>query len=92
MVRAGLRAVARVMEPNIRITSHARERMARYDVDAALVAAALRAPDRVVAGRHGRLVAERALNDHVMRVVFEEAEGIRVVLTVYKARRARYEV
>lgn len=67
--------------------------MARYGLTESEVLRALRDPDTVLSGRLGRVIAQRAIGpDHLVRVVIEEQEGLRVIVTVYKARRDRYEV
>lgn len=76
----------------IRFTAHARRRMSRYGVEEGTVREALRDPDEVVAGHSGRWIAHRILNGYVLRVVYEEREEHIVVVTVYPARRDRYEV
>lgn len=66
--------------------------MARYDIPQALVEDTVRKPDRMVAGHGGRKVAQKRLDGYVLRVVVEEREGLRVIVTVYQARGRRYEV
>jgi hypothetical protein len=66
--------------------------MARYGVDEKAVLETLRDPDAVVDGHSGRRIAQRSLNDYLLRVVFEGDREDAVVVTVYRARRDRYEV
>lgn len=77
---------------NVRFTAHARERMARYEIEASAVRETLKDPDGVVDGHSGRRIAQRGLNGYVLRVVFEGPRDAPVVVTVYRAKRDRYEV
>ena len=49
-------------------------------------------PEKVAAGRKGRKIAQKVLDDtHVLRVVYEEKDDHIEVVTLYPARRNRYE-
>jgi uncharacterized DUF497 family protein len=49
-------------------------------------------PDRVESGYKNRLVAQGVLDDkHLLRIVFEESEEEIKIITMYPARRSRYE-
>jgi len=78
------------MQKPIKMSGHARRRMAKYGLREDMVIGALRKPDRVSAGYHGRRIAHKFMDDYVLRVVYEEDDVITVV-TVYPARRERYE-
>ena len=43
-------------------------------------------------GHSGRKIAQKRLNSYVLRVIFEERDKEVVVITVYRARRERYEI
>jgi hypothetical protein len=66
--------------------------MDRYGIPEDDVHHALSQPDETVPGHSGRNVAHKALDGYVLRVVYEEVEGLLVVVTVYRARRSRYAV
>lgn len=76
----------------VAFTAHARKRMARYDIDEATVREGLREPDGIVEGHSGRTIAHKFLNGYVLRIIFEGERENPVVVTVYPARRDRYEV
>lgn len=66
---------------------HARQRMRLRRVAERQVIAALNAPDRIVPGHSGRLVAEReTAAGNTLRVVYVERDGgaVAFVLTVYR--------
>ena len=75
----------------IRITAHARERMAKYGVEESLVRDALGRPGSVIEGHSGRKIAQKKLDGYVLRVVFKKEKDVFIVVTVYKARSERYE-
>lgn len=79
-----------IMEKPVRISGHALKRMARYEIGKDLVVRSLREPDFMTAGYHGRKIAHKFMNRQVLRVVYEDNDVI-VVVTVYPARRERYE-
>jgi hypothetical protein len=74
------------------ITDHAMERMEKYGIREAEVISALEKPDKTDKGRFGRKIAQKALNGYMIRVICEESDGTKNVITVYKARGSRYEV
>jgi hypothetical protein len=76
----------------IKILRHARQRMEAYNVEERLVEDALRNPDTEVTGAAGRRIAQKLLNGYVLRVIYEKEHNAKVVITVYKARRKRYQV
>lgn len=76
----------------IDITNHAIERMQKYDVSEELVKDTVNNPDSIADGYAGRKVYQKKLNSYIVRVVVEENEGIKRVITVYKARSGRYGI
>jgi hypothetical protein len=80
------------VEMNTIFTQHSRKRMITYGISEADVIEAIVSPDGVVTGYRNRQIYQKALNGHILRVIVEEAEGIKTVVTVYRARRTRYEM
>ena len=76
----------------IKILHHAKQRMQAYNVEEGMVRETLRNPDREVPGHGGRRIAQKKLDGYVLRVVYEKQNHTKVVVTVYKARRERYEI
>lgn len=76
----------------IEILHHARERMLRYNVEQAAVEEAVANPDSEVPGHGNRYIAQKKLDGYILRVVYEKQGDTKIVITVYKARRGRYEV
>ena len=76
----------------MKILDHAKERMRKYDVNEDIVKETVENPDNEVKGYGGKLIAQKKLNNYVLRVVYEKQKDIKVVITVYKARRERYEI
>ena len=72
-------------------TMHARARLIRYGIREEEVLDALLDPDEVVPGHSGRFVAHKYKGVYVLRVVYEQLGDALVVVTVYRARRERYE-
>ena len=85
-------AVVIIANMEIKILNHARQRMQRYNVEHAIVEETLKNPDSEVEGYAGRRIAQKKLNGYVLRVVYEKQNHKRIVVTVYKARRERYEI
>ena len=82
----------------IRITNHALEKLADerqrgFEVDERHAIEILRQPEQVTPARAGRKFAQSPIDErHLLRVLFEEeAEGL-VIITVYIAARAQYEI
>lgn len=76
----------------LRITKHAKIRMRRYEISKSTVKEGIENPDSVVEGHSGRKIAQKRLNEHVLRIVFEKEKDKSVIVTVYKSRSGRYEV
>lgn len=76
---------------HIEISLHALERMLIYNVTAEMVIQAVNNPDLIIGGYAGRKVYQKALNGYLLRVIVEEELLTKKVITVYKARRERYE-
>lgn len=74
------------------ITAHARERMEKYGLSEELIFDCLMNPALIIGGYDGRKIAQKLLNDYVLRVVYEETDGFYVVVTAYKTKRDRYEI
>jgi hypothetical protein len=74
----------------IRYTLHASQRLLAYEISKDEVSVCVRNPDRVLDGYKGRKIAQRSRNSHLVRVIYEENELI-IIVTVYLARKARYE-
>ena len=66
--------------------------MQRYNVDQTMVEETLTNPDSEVPGYSGRQIAQKKLDGYVLRVIYEKENHKKVVVTVYKAKRERYEV
>ena len=77
------------MQKPIRISEHAKRRMMRYELTDVQITQAIRKPDEVVKGHHGRKIAHKLMNDYVLRVIYDENDIVTVV-TAYPARRERY--
>ncbi|MEG8988147.1 DUF4258 domain-containing protein [Ignavibacteria bacterium 4148-Me] len=61
-------------------------------VDENLITKIISKPDRIESGYKNRLVAQGMLDDkHVLRFVYEEFEEEIKIITMYPARRSRYE-
>jgi len=81
----------------VRLTAYARNKLSflrahGFEVEEAAVISTVVEPDHVSHARLGRWVAQRALTErHLLRVIYEEWAHERLVITVYPARRSRYE-
>ena len=76
----------------IEITDHAKKRMQDYNISEDLVLETIRSPDNIVVTYGDRNIFQKKLNGYVLRLIVEENEGIKTVITLYKARSGRYEI
>ena len=74
------------------LTRHARHRMDAYGISQSDATAALLAPDSVIGGHGGRKIAQRRINSHILRIIYEENEDVITAVTAYKAKAERYDV
>ena len=78
-------------------SSHAENKFAilkrhGFDVSKDTILLALETPDKLETGHRERKIAQKIINEsHVIRVVFEEVQGVVRVITFYPGRRERYE-
>jgi len=81
----------------VRLTAYARSKLSflrthGVHVEEADVIETVVEPDHVSRVRLGRWVAQRQMSErHLLRVIYEESLHERLVITVYPARRRRYE-
>ena len=76
----------------LRITDQAKSRMKKYGISGSTIRKGIKNPDSVVKGHSGRKIAQKKLNKHVLRIIFEKEKDKSVIVTVYKARSERYEI
>ena len=74
----------------VHFTDHSLERMEKYAISRENVMECLEMPDRITEGYLGRLVAEKAKNGYILRVVYETIESQKIIITVYMAKKDRY--
>jgi len=80
----------------IEYTRHAREKFTILErhgcpVTAEQVEATVRTPERVEPDPPGRWIAQRGLDERrVLRVVYRQEGELRVIITFYPGRKARY--
>ena len=70
--------------------SHAVEKLAKRNLDKSSIKEAIKSPDRVVEGRHGRKIAQKVYGRYVLRIVYEEHKEQILVITAYLASPKRY--
>src|SRR5262249_55940566 len=75
---------------SIVLTFHALERIAQWRLTVAGVLQTLLFPDEVLRGHRGRFIAHRRVRAHVVRVIYEYADRLPVVITVYYPSAQRY--
>ena len=76
----------------IEISSHAKERMKKYDLSEKQVTDCVNSPKIVVEGNYNRKIAQKPLNGYVIRVIYEKSNNSITVVTAYKSKRERYEI
>ncbi|MBI5227887.1 DUF4258 domain-containing protein [Candidatus Micrarchaeota archaeon] len=74
------------------IINHALERMTRYLIREDLLLSCLENPDKISDSYGDRKIFQKKINGYVLRVIVEEKEGIKTVITLYKAKSERYEI
>ena len=65
------------------LLNHALERMDKWRLTLEMVAETLLDPEEVLVGHHGRFIAHRCFDEHVLRAVYEYDAAIPVLVTVY---------
>lgn len=76
----------------LEISEHAKERMAQYGVNEQMVLDCILTPDDIDETYGNRQIYQKRLNGYVLRAIVETKEGIKRVVTVYKARSGRYGI
>ncbi|MDY6768654.1 MAG: DUF4258 domain-containing protein, partial [Candidatus Nanohaloarchaea archaeon] len=77
------------MPQDIRFTLHAEKRMREYGITRETVVQTVNHPDSEVEGRKDRTVAQKRLDGKILRAIYEENEGIKTVVTTYRAEADR---
>mgnify|MGYP000017521159 CR=1 FL=1 len=78
------------MRKKIVYTKHARMRMQQYNISELEIVNTIYNPDKILPGYRNRKIAQKVLNRYLLRVIYEENDLI-TIITVYYARRERYE-
>jgi hypothetical protein len=75
----------RVQEKTVKILFliHAIERIKKWNIKEEMVAETLLLPEEVIIGHRNRYIAHRRYGNHLVRAVYEYAEELPVLLTVY---------
>ena len=76
----------------IAFTEHSKERMNKYHINPKIIENCLNLPDLKSKTYLNRILYQKKLNGHVLRVIVEESKEIKRIITVYKARRKRYGI
>lgn len=66
--------------------------MRQYNVSEAMVVETIKSPDIEMLSYSNRRIAQKSLDGYVLRVLYEKENQNKIVITVYKARRERYEI
>jgi len=67
------------------------KRKMAYEITEDMLFDVISAPDDILQGYWGRQVYQKRLNGYVLRIIVEAHKNIISVITLYKARSARYE-
>ena len=74
----------------IEYTDHAEENLEERKIPKSLVESALENPDKTLEARSRRKIAQKIINNKLIRVIYEEQQGIYRVITVYYTGAGRY--
>ena len=66
--------------------------MDKYGISGMALKSALENPDRTDKGQFGRKIAQKALNGYILRIIYDEKNNIKTVITVYRVKKGRYEI
>ena len=72
------------------VTTHARERLHRWQLTEDQVFETLLSPNEVLTGHGGRYIAHRLYEEHVLRVVYEYFGSTPLIVTMYFPYASRY--
>jgi hypothetical protein len=72
-------------------TIHVEENMAKRCISKTLVELTVLSPEKALASRLGRVVAQRVVGGKLLRVVYEEEQSVYIIITAYYAYPERYK-
>ncbi|MBU1135297.1 MAG: DUF4258 domain-containing protein, partial [Nanoarchaeota archaeon] len=70
----------------IEYTKHAKEKLDDRKIPKSIVESILKKPDKTIETKFGRKIAQKAIDDKLLRIVYEEQKGIYIIITVYYTR------
>ncbi|MBI2676238.1 MAG: DUF4258 domain-containing protein [Candidatus Aenigmarchaeota archaeon] len=76
----------------ISYTDHAERQIAERKIPKEIIEATLLEPDAVTEGRFGRKIAQKAIKDRLLRIVYSTENGAYIVITTYYTRQERYRM
>lgn len=68
---------------NLIFTEHVKFRIEQRDLDKELIREALLKPDRILAGKFGRSLAQKNIGGKILEVVYAKESGKTIVITAY---------
>jgi hypothetical protein len=71
-------------------TDHALEKLVERKLDKKLVEIAILKPDKITEARFSRKIAQKNIDNKLLRVVYELEYGTHIIITAYYAEKERY--
>ena len=66
----------------LKITDHAKIRMNKYEIFRKMVKDGMENPDSILEEYSGRKIAQKRINRHVLRIIFEKKKNTCVIVTL----------
>ena len=66
----------------LKITNHAKMGMNKYEISRKMVKDGMENPDSILEGHSGREIAQKRINRHVLRIIFEKEKNTCVIVTL----------
>jgi len=73
-------------------TEHAEEKIAERNLSKTMIEDSLIRPDEILEAPFGRKIAQKLLNDKLLRIVYSIEDNTIIIITVYFAEPKRYGV
>ncbi|MDE1823782.1 MAG: DUF4258 domain-containing protein [Candidatus Micrarchaeota archaeon] len=70
--------------------THAEEKISERHIDRHLIEETVLSPDKILTSSSGRKIAQKIIAHKLLRVVYEEKEGVYIVITAYYTKTERY--
>ncbi len=71
-------------------TAHAEENIEERKLNKKIIEDIIKNPEKVIDSKFGRKIAQRTVEDKMLRVIYEQKDNVYIIITAYYTKSERY--